>query len=766
MRRLISAIPLLLALLLVAQAGAQRPAALPPSGGIIRAITIEGAQRIEEATIRSYLLVQPGDGFDADRLDRSLKALFATGYFADASLLRQGDTLLVKVEENPLVNRVAFEGNSKIKLDVLQNETQLRPRSVFTPTLARADQRRLLDIYARQGRFAATVEPKIIRLPQNRVDVVFEINEGDLTGVQRINFIGNRAFSDSRLKDVTLTKEATWWRFLSTSDSYDPDRVNVDRELLRRFYLRQGYADIQVTAATAELTPDRGAFFLTFTLEEGERYRVGKVEVASQLRGLDADALRPQLQMSSGDWYNSDVVESTTTRLATFAQTQGFAFAETRPRVTRNQAERTVDLTFEVVEGPRIFIERLDIVGNVRTQDQVVRRQFRLAEGDAFNQAALQRARQRVRDLGFFEKVEVNRQPGSAPDRANVLVEVEEKATGELTLGGGFSTDFGALANVGLRERNFLGTGIDTRISTLIAQRRSQLDLSITDPAFLDRNLLGGFDVFYVVNTNLNSANFDERRVGFSLRLGYEISDSLRQTWNYTLSDRKIFNVDPLASRFVREQEGKTLLSQIGQTLIFDRRDSRIEPKDGFVTRFSSDLAGLGGDVQYLRMRVDGAYYQPIGPITGTDDYVLVLSGSLGRLISLDNEERIIDRFFLGGENLRGFRAGGAGPRDISTSDSLGGTTIATASVELRFPLPVPDDFGLTGRLFTDAGILTNLSDSGPTVVDDGDPRVSAGFGFGWRSPFGLVNVDFGVPLLKKSYDRTEFFRFGFGTRF
>ncbi len=776
MRRLISALPLLLALLLaapilvapnlVAPASAQRPAALPPSGGIIRAITIEGAQRIEEATIRSYLLVAPGDGFDADRLDRSLKALFATGYFADASLSRQGDTLLVKVEENPLVNRVVFEGNSKLKNEVLQNETQLRPRSVFTPTLARADQRRLLDIYARQGRFAATVEPKIIRLPQNRVDVVFEINEGDVTGVQRINFIGNRAFSDSRLKDVTLTKESTWWRFLSTSDSYDPDRVNVDRELLRRFYLRQGYADIQVTGATAELTPDRRAFFVTYTLVEGERYRVGKVEVISQLRGMDADALRPQVQMATGDWFNSDVVESTTTRLATFAQTNGFAFAETRPRITRNAAERTVDMTFEVAEGPRIFIERLDIVGNVRTQDQVIRRQFRLAEGDAFNQAALQRARQRVRDLGYFERVEVNRQPGSAPDRANVLVEVDERATGELTLGGGYSTDYGALANIGLRERNLLGTGIDSRINTLLAQRRSQADISITDPAFLDRNLLGGFDVFYIQNTNLASASYDERRVGFALRLGYEISDTLRQTWNYTLSDRKIFNIDSDASRFIRQQEGKTLLSQIGQTLIYDRRDSRIEPKDGFVTRLSTDLAGLGGDVHYLRLRVDGQYYQPIGPITGTDDYVLVLSGSLGKLISFDDGERIIDRFFLGGENLRGFRSGGAGPRDTSTGDSLGGTVIATASMELRFPLPVPDDFGLTGRVFTDAGILTDLSDSGPTVVDDGHPRVSAGFGFGWRSPFGLVNVDFGIPIIKKSYDRTEFFRFGFGTRF
>lgn len=764
MRRLLALVPLLLALLLAAPA--PTPAQGVRNGGVIRAIEVEGAQRIEEATIRSYLLVAPGDGFDADRLDRSLKALFATGYFADASLERRGDTLRVKVEENPLVNRVAFEGNNKVKLETLQNETQLRPRSVFTPTLARADQRRLLDIYARSGRFGATVEPKIIRLPQNRVDVVFEITEGEPTGVQRINFIGNTAFSDSRLRDVIMTKESVWWRFLSSSDSYDPDRLNVDRELLRRFYLRQGYADIQVTSAAAELTPDRRAFFVSFTVVEGERYRVGKLEVNSQLRGLTGEALAAQLQMSTGDWFNSDVIESTTTRLATFAQNAGFPFAEVRPAIRRNPAERTIDMTFDVVEGARIFVDRLDIVGNVRTQDQVIRRQFRLAEGDALNQAAVQRARQRVRDLGYFEAVEVTRQPGSAPDRANLTVEVQEKATGDLTIGGGYSTDFGALANLGLRERNFLGTGVDARINTLLAQRRSQVDLSITDPAFLDRNLLGGFDVFYVVNTNLNSASFDERRVGFALRLGYEISDTLRQTWNYTYSDRTIFNIDQDASRFVREQEGKTLLSQIGQTLVYDRRDSRIEPKDGYVTRLGTDFAGIGGDVHYVRVRADGAYYQPIGPITGTDDYVLVFSGSAGKLFSFDDGERIIDRFFLGGENLRGFRAGGAGPRDTASNDSLGGTIIATASIELRFPLPVPDDFGITGRVFTDMGILTELSDQGPTVVDDGEPRVSVGFGFGWRSPFGLVNVDLGFPIIKKSYDRTEMFRFGFGTRF
>lgn len=760
---------ILLALAVLPQAGqAQRAAGLPGGPGVVRAIQVEGNQRIEEATIRSYMLIAPGDPFDADRLDRSLKALFATGFFADVVLSRRGDTLVVRVEENPLVNRIAFEGNSKIKEEQLRNEIQLRPRSVFTPTLARADQRRLLDVYARQGRFGAQVEPKIIRLDQNRVDVVFEINEGDVTLVERINFVGNREFSDGRLRDVLLTKETAWWRFLSTADTYDPDRLNFDRELIRRFYLRQGYADIQVTGAVAELTSDRRAFFITFTIDEGQRYRFGTLEVTTPIRGLDADLLARELDMSQGDWYNSDLVETSIQRINNAAHQAGFAFADARPRVRRNQEERTVDITFEVIEGPRIYIERIDISGNVRTQDAVIRRQFRVAEGDALNQAQLNRARQRIRDLGYFERVEISRAPGSAPDRVLVQTEVEEKATGELTIGGGYSTDFGVLGNVGLRERNLLGTGIDGRAAILIAQRRSQFDIGVTDPAFLDRNLLAGIDLYYLTLNNQQIASYDEKRAGFNLRMGYEFNDRMRQSLYYTLSERDIYNVASNASIYIIDQQGKTLLSQVGQTLIYDRRDSRLEPKDGFIARLGTDFAGLGGDVRYVRVRLDGNYYLPLAPVTGTDDYILVFSGSVGQLWDIDNTARIIDRFFLGGENLRGFKIGGAGPRDLASGDALGGQTIATFSAEIRFPLPLPDDFGVTGRAFTDWGILYGLpgADSGPTVVDDGQPRGSVGVGVGWRTPFGVINIDLGFAVVKKDYDRTEIVRFGFGTRF
>ncbi len=760
------------AVLMTGNALAQSPAAqnglseVVAQGGVIQNITVEGNQRIDVATIRSYMLVGPGDRFEEDRLDRSMKALFATGLFRDVSLRRQGATLIVQVAENPIVNRVVFEGNGKLNDDTLRPEVQLRSRSVFTQAQAQADRQRILDLYARRGRYAARVEPKIIPLDQNRVDVVFEIQEGSAALISRIAFVGNRAFSESRLKEVIASREEAFWRFMSSSDTMDPDRLNYDRELLRRFYLRNGYADFEIVGSTAELAADRDAFFVTYTVREGERYRIGRVEVDSQLRNLDGSVLLPFVQFSEGDWYDGDAVERSVTKVQDEVQSRGYAFVDVRPRITRNAENQTIDIRFEVAEGPRVFVERIDIVGNVRTQDQVIRREFRLAEGDAFNAAAIRRTRQRLQDLGYFNSVNIQPTQGSAPDRAILTTTVEEKATGEFTLGGGYGTDAGFLASVGLRERNLLGTGVDASINTTLAQRRSQIDLSVTDPYFLGRNLVAGVDVFHVQRDNQDTSSYDERRTGFSLRIGYEFTEHLRQSWAYTLSDRNVYNVDPTASRFIREQSGKTLMSQIGQTLTLDYRDSRIDPHDGFVIRLGTDFAGLGGDVEYLRAKLDAAYYVPLERVFGDPDYVLAISAGAGYLWSWGDNERIVDRFFLGGENLRGFEVGGAGPRDIYTGDSLGGQFLWTQSTEFRFPLPVSSDFGLTGRAFVDVGALSGLSDSGPEVVDDGAPRVSAGVGLSWRSPFGVINIDVAQALVKKSYDQTQVFRFGFGTRF
>lgn len=742
------------------------PGTAQPAQGVVSQIDVQGNQRIEADTIRSYMLLQPGDAFDAARLDRSLRTLFATGLFKDVQISRQGDRVVVQVQENPIVNQVAFEGNSKLSDDTLRPELQLRPRAVFTTATAQADRQRLLELYARRGRFAARVEPKIIERDQNRVDVVFEITEGDAALISRINFVGNESFSDSRLKEVVASRESAWYRVFSAADTYEPERLNFDRELLRRYYQREGYADISVTGATAELAPDRSGFFVTYTINEGPRYRVGKVEIDSSLRNVTAERLRRVLEVQPGDWFDGDAVERMVQTLTDEANLAGAPFVEVEPRITRDREARRADIVFAVNEGPRAYVERIDITGNTRTQDRVIRREMRLAEGDAFNAAQVRRSRQRIRDLGYFNDVQINSAPGSTPDRVVLNTNVSERATGEISLGGGYSTDAGALADFGLRERNIVGTGIDARLNTTIAQRRSQVDVSVTDPSFLDRNLSVGADVFYIVRDLSDYSGYEERRAGFSVRAGYEFNERLRQSWSYTLSRRNVFNVDRDASIYIREQEGVTLLSQVGQTLTYDTRDSRLDPREGYVLRLGTDLAGLGGDVNYLRARLDGTYYIPFERLLGDPDYVLAISAGVGHLASYGSKnERIIDRFFLGGENLRGFSVAGVGPRDRSTQDSLGGRTVWTQSTEMRFPLPVPSELGLIGRAFVDVGSLTGI-DAGPNIVDDSAPRVGAGVGISWRSPFGLINIDLAQAVVKKEYDETQVFRFGFGTRF
>ncbi len=779
--------------LLVSEAGmaqvrrAPRPAAvqrtLPPAriapGGVISAIKVEGNQRIEEGTIRSYMLVQPGDPFDPERIDRSLKTLFATGLFQDVSLRRNGDALVVKVQENPIVNRIAFEGNRKLNDEQLRGELQLRARAVFTPQLAQADRQRLLDLYAKRGRFAATVVPKVIRLDQNRVDVVFEINEGDTTLVSRIAFVGNRAFSENRLREVINSREQAFYRILSSSDQYDPEKINFDKELLRRFYLKNGFADFEVKDATAELSPDRKAFFVTFTVNEGERYTVGQVSIDSKLRNLKGEELTPLLQIAPGNTYDGDIVERTTQAIQDAVQNRGYAFVDVKPRIARDRAKKTVDLVFDVTEGPRVYVERIDISGNTRTKDRVIRRELRLAEGDAFNAETVRRSRQRLQDLGYFNSVTLQPSPGSAADRAVLNTVVDEKATGELTLGGGYSTDAGALVNVGLRERNLVGTGIDASINGVLAQLRSQLDLSITDPYFLDRNLVAGFDLFDVNNNNQDIAAYNESRIGGALRLGYEFNEHLRQAWTYSLVSRNVSNVQQGASIYIFNQVGTTLLSQIGQTISLDYRDSRTEPHEGFLIRLGTDFAGLGGTARYVRAKLDGTYYIPLERFTGDADWGIALSAGGGYLAPLGRPEQIIDRFFLGGDNLRGFQVGGAGPHAIgtpafggTTNDSIGGRLIYTQSTELRFPLPISADLGLSGRAFVDIGSLSEVTRLGaingvvPQVVADATPRVGAGVGVSWKTPFGLINIDIAQAVVKRPYDQTQVFRFGFGTRF
>jgi len=749
---------LLASVLLVGAAVVTPLLAQTASGSTIEEIRVVGTQRIDPSTVNSYMQLKPGDRYNAEKVDESLKNLFNTGLFADVTLRREGRSLVVQVVENPIINRIAFEGNRKIDDETLRTEVSLRPRVVYTRTKVQSDVRRLLDVYRRTGRFAATVDPKVIQLSENRVDLVFEIDEGGATGIRAINFIGNAEFSDGDLRDVIQTTESNFYNFLSSNDTYDPDR----RELLRRFYLSEGHADFRVVSAIAELTEDREDFLVTFTVDEGPLYTFGKLDVSSQLRGVENEDLVSQITSDTGDIYNATEVENTVQAITDTLGERGFAFVDVRPRVNRDRDDLTIDVTYEIREGPRVFVERIDIGGNVRTLDTVIRREFTLDEGDAFNTAKLRRTRQRLQDLGFFARVDVNNNPGSAPDRTVISVDVQEQSTGELSIGAGFSSTAGALSDLTIRERNLLGRGQDLRFSTTLATKQQRVDLSFTEPYFLGRELAAGVDAFYRTTDFGDRSSFQEDEAGFGLRAGYQISPKLRHTAGYTFSRDEIDEVAADASPAIKAQEGTFSTSAIGNEFFYDARNSRFSPTDGYFLSYDIDVAGFGGTERFVRNEVGAGLFESL---FGTS-FIGSLEGSAGIMNELDDDIRISERFFLGGNKFRGFKTGGVGPRDISTDDSLGGTKFYRASAEVEFPLGLPEEFNIKGSVFTDVGSVWGNDDSFPNIEDDASLRATMGVGFGWASPAGPIRINLTRAVLKEEYDKTEFFSFSFGTRF
>ena len=737
------------------------PLELAQNTNTIQEIIVDGTQRIEPGTVKSYLLIQEGDVFDAARIDRSLKSLFATGLFADVTLRRRGDVLVVNVVENPVINRIAFEGTKKIEIADLELEVSLRPRVIYTRTKVQKDVKRILSLYRSSGHFAATVEPKVIQLPQNRIDLVFEINEGDPTEIQSIRFVGNREFSDSRLRGVIQTRETKWWRLFTSDDKFDPDRLNFDRELLRRFYLTDGFADFRVVSSIAELTPDRKDFFLTFTVEEGERYRFGKVDIEVRLRDLKKEDISDAIKFEEGDWYDFELINKTIIAITNKVGEEGYAFVDVRPRINRNRENQTISIVFEANEGPRVFVERIDIVGNVRTQDKVVRREFRLVEGDAFNSAKLRRSRQRIQNLAFFETVNVERLPGSAPDKTVIKVDVVEKSTGQLSFGAGFSTTNGLLGDIGIQERNFLGKGQEVSVKLTVAALKSEVDFSFTEPFFLDREIRAGFDLFRVSRDLQDFSSFDMDRTGLGLRGGYFITENLRQDWRYGFRIQKISEVGDDASTLIQSEVGTETTSEISHTLSYDKRDNRTNPTEGYFIRISNSFAGLGGTIRHFRNAAKVGKFFPIA-----DQWVLSLIGDVGYIIGIGKDVNILERFFIGGDDLRGFATRGVGPRDIATDDSLGGEWEYTGTVQLGFPTGLPEELGIGARVFTDIGSLGQLSPTTSFVKDTGSLRMSVGTGITWVSPFGPLGFDLAIPLIKEDFDVVENFRINFGTRF
>jgi outer membrane protein insertion porin family len=832
------------------QPPAPEPVAAQPTL-IVRSVSVVGNQRLEPETVLSYMKLRIGEPYTREQLDEALRDLYETELFADVTIggVETGN-IVVNVRENPVINRIILEGNKRIKDEKITPEIRLAPRQIFTRSKARADVARIIELYRRQGRFAAQVEPKIVQLDQNRVDVVFEVTEGPRSKIRQINILGNEAFSDGDLRGEMATKRSGLLSFMGSGDVYDPDRLAFDQQKMRAFYLTNGYADFRVISAVAELTPDRRDFIITYVVEEGERYKFGDVKVESAIRDFRSENLTRLLPMKAGDWYNAKQVEDTTTSLSESAGLFGYAFADVHPNYTRDKDTKTMSVVFEIAETPRVYVERVDIAGNTGTQDKVIRREFRLAEGDPFNSVRVKRSRDRIQSLGFFQDdLEIEQTPGSTPDRVVLAVGVEEKSTGELQLSAGFSSLERFLLNASIKQRNFMGKGQELRAAINYSSYSKSVELGFTEPYLFDRNIALGFDVyrrdlssFNFINNNRNTT-YKQVTTGGQIRTGVPLNEYMIVAFRYGLNQDKVsldqasFFTDPdgptgplpavcdplLAGRYLCDAVGSRLTSSIGYSFSYSNLNNNVRPTRGQRLTLSQDFAGLGGSVRYLRSKLNIAKYWDAG-----GGFVFSLSGEGGYIHSFEkplrpdaDPVRLIDRFFLGEPQFRGFDIRGVGPRvqripyDATgnlvhdpkgvTDDALGGNAYYLTRAELEIPLgPSLKELGLRPSIFVDAGALFGLrapptlnigstcadNTTGVTVVNapgagciagqtllsngfrefflgnTARPRISVGFGVNWTSPFGPFRIDVARALVKAAGDDSKLLTFNVGTAF
>ena len=828
-------------------------AAPAPVARTIRSITVHGNQRLEPETIRAYANLSPGQSYTAETLDQALKDLYATQLFADVTI-NGGDTgdLIINVRENPVINRIILEGNKRLKDDKISPEIKLAPRQIFTRSAVRADVDRILELYRRQGRFAARVDPKIVQLDQNRVDVVFEIYEGDLAKVRAINILGNEHYSDARLRKEMYTRQTGGFlSFLKSNDTYDPDRLAADQQKLRAFYLTQGYADFRVVQALAELTPDRRDFVITYVVEEGPRYHFGTVEADSALRDFPNSQVLAVAKIKPNSWFNAKLVEDAVTNLNEAAGNLGYAFADINPAYNRDAEKKVMNLTIKVAPTPRVYVERIDITGNTSTRDKVIRREFRLNEGDAFNALKVKRSQDRIQSLGFFQdKLEIKQTEGSAPDRVVLGLNVEEKPTGQLSLSGGYSSLERFVIQLAVSQNNFMGKGQSLDASVNYSQYSRSVELGFVDPYLMDKSILFGANVFRRDYRSFNfvgdsrNTTYSQVSTGGALRLGFPITEYWSFGGRYTLVGDKItldknsFYTDPdgtgplplacdpiKAGRYLCDEIGSRITSLVGLSTVYDDTDG-IRPTRGQRLTLSEDFAGLGGDVKYIRSRIDATKYKSLGA-----GWVFSLHGEGGFIAPLQKSPgpgrdaiRLTDRFFDPG--LRGFDIRGIGPRvfrqtynadgtlqplDIQNgvTDALGGRAYYMGRAELEFPTSSGlKSLGLRPSAFVDIGSLwkvttpqlldvlsictpldptkgltTKLRAPGEPACDtavyavqpgfkevflgnSAKPRLSVGIGVNWTSPFGPLRIDLAKALLHQRGDDTKLFSFNVGTQF
>ncbi|MDR3483471.1 MAG: outer membrane protein assembly factor BamA [Bradyrhizobium sp.] len=743
----------------------------PAAAQTVSSIEVQGNRRVEIETIRSYFKGGPGGHLDQGQIDDGLKALIETGLFQDVKINHVGNRLVVVVVENPVISRVAFEGNKKIKDEQLSSEIQSKPRGTLSRPMVQSDAQRIAEIYRHSGRYDITVTPEIIEQPNNRVDLIFTITEGAKTAVKSVEFIGNSAYSSYRLKDVIKTHESNLLSFISGGDTYDPDRVEADRDLIRRFYLKHGYADVQVVAALTEYDPARKGFLVTFKIEEGQPYRVASVTYQSSIPTFDGNTLSSFSRVSVGSVYNAEALEKSVEEMQIECSRRGYAFAVVRPRGDRNFESHTVSIVFTIDEGPRTYIERINVRGNTRTRDYVIRREFDISEGDAYNKALVDRAERRLKNLDFFKTVKITTEPGSSSDRVILNVDLEEKSTGDFSVSGGYSTVDGPLAEVSISERNFLGRGLYAKASVTYGEYARGVSLSFVEPYLLDYRVALGLDVFYREQLANLYISYGTSTIGFSPRLGFQLREDLSLQLRYSIYQQSISlpttldncnnispanslgmpfyptpnyiiqvlgGVDPTgnaqaglapgclgagqSSLPVREQlaKGPETISMVGYSLDYNTLDNNKNPTDGLLVNFKQDFAGVGGDASYLKSTVDVKYYAPL-----IGDAVLLLRGQTGMLNSVGGYQlQVLDNFQMGPNLVRGFAPMGIGPRDLTFypytgyGDALGGTKYWGASAEVQVPFWfLPKDIGLKGAIHADAGSLWDYQGPSQSVA-------------------------------------------------
>jgi outer membrane protein insertion porin family len=792
-RSAVLAVALSLGLVLPGAVAVQFAGVSAAQAASISRIEVRGNQRVDDQTIRSYVNIKPGQSFSNADIDEAVKRLFATGLFSDVRVNQAGGTLVVEVDEYAVVNQVLFQGNKKIKDAELANAVQMKPRGAFSSAQMEADAEAIRAAYSRIGREDATVTSRTMDLGQNRVNVVFEINEGGRTKIATINFVGNNAYSDRRLSDVITTKRSTLLSFLFRNDIYDESRLRADEEALRRFYFNHGYADFQVVSSNGELDAANNEYTVTFTVEEGERYRFGDVSVESTIAGIDTQSMDGMIETHAGDVYSAKNVEDTIIALTEHMAGLGYAFAQVTPRGDRDFANRTISVVYSIDEGPRTYISRIEIRGNTRTRDYVIRREFDIAEGDAFNQVLVQRAKRRLDDLDYFQTVNISTAPGPQPDQVVLVVDVVEKSTGEFSIGAGYSTGGetkGVNVEGSIKERNFLGRGQYIKLSVAGGKNSRDFGLSFTEPYFLGRRISAGFDVY---KQTRNYDNYDSSTLGGSVRLGLPITQALSTqiAYNlskeeYNLSDSCDTDGDGVPDVGVPTPGGGTntcvvspaitdgvksspwIKSSVSGTILYNTIDDMKNPHDGIYANFTTEFAGLGGDAKFVKLTARGNFYRTL---SDENDIVGLLVLGAGHVESYgSNDLRVFDMFQGSDRMIRGFEYGGFGPMDDlggGRYEALGGTTYFHATAEAQFPLPiVPQSYGLKGAFFADAATLfgNDLADADTSTGMKW--RASVGASLIWASPFGPLRVDYAVPVVKEPSDKVQHFNFGISTRF